>query len=184
MFAIPLNSSYQHFNGSRDEPVRLFAGTTCPRMINIFHNEDFIFRNPFNFRYRFHDAQEFLQFNKHMADRYWETNLVPDVNQFVLDDFSMKGKGVRHMRYTLADTTYGCHVSEFPPGSRSTFHRHGPGAVTIITQGEGYVLMRREGEEFIKCDWQEGSLYISGAGPGTWLHQHFNVGSTPAETGA
>ena len=29
VFAIPLNSSYQHFNGSRDEPVRLFAGTTC-----------------------------------------------------------------------------------------------------------------------------------------------------------
>ena len=129
VFAIPLNSSYQHFNGSRDEPVRLFAGTTCPRMINIFHNEDFIFRNPFNFRDRFHDGQEFLRFNKHMADRYWETNLVPDVNQFALDDFPMKGKGVKHMRYTLADTTYGCHVSEFPPGSRSTFHRHGPGTV-------------------------------------------------------
>lgn len=35
IFAIPLNSSYQHFNGSRDEPVRIFAGTTCPRM--CFH---------------------------------------------------------------------------------------------------------------------------------------------------
>ena len=67
-------------------------------MINIFHNEDFIFRNPFNFRDRFHDGQEFLRFNKHMADRYWETNLVPDVNQFALDDFPMKGKGVKHMR--------------------------------------------------------------------------------------
>jgi hypothetical protein len=38
------------------------------------------------------------------------------VNQFLLDDFPMKGKGVKYMRYTLADTTYGCHVSEFPPG--------------------------------------------------------------------
>src|SRR2546429_1808797 len=36
-----------------------------------------------------------------------------DVNQFALDDFPMKGKGVKHMRFTLADTTYGCHVSEF-----------------------------------------------------------------------
>ena len=52
IFAIPLNSSYVHYNGSRDEPVRLFAGTTCPRMINIFHNHEFIFRNPFNFRNR------------------------------------------------------------------------------------------------------------------------------------
>ena len=124
---IPLNASYIHYNGSRDEPVRLFAGTTCPRMINIFHNEDFIFRNPFNFRDRFHEGDEFLRYNKHMAERYWETNLVPDVNQFALDDFPMKGKGVKHMRFTLADTTYGCHVSEFPPGCRSTFHRHGPG---------------------------------------------------------
>lgn len=36
VFAIPLNSSYQHFNGSRDEAVRLLAGTTCPLMINVF----------------------------------------------------------------------------------------------------------------------------------------------------
>jgi hypothetical protein len=41
--------------------------------------------------------------------------------------------------------------------------------------------MRREGEDFIKCDWQERRMYISGAGPGIWLHQHFNVGPTPAE---
>ena len=147
IFAIPLNASYIHFNGSRDEAVRLFAGTTCPRMINIFHNEDFIFRNPFTFRDRFHEGDEFLRYNKHMAERYWETNLVPDVNQFPLDDFPMKGKGVRHMRFTLADTTYGCHVSEFPPGCRSTFHRHGPGAVIIITQGEGYVVLWKDGKE-------------------------------------
>jgi hypothetical protein len=25
------------------------------------------------------------------------------------------------MRYTLADTTYGCHVSEFPPGPAALF---------------------------------------------------------------
>src|SRR5207249_4019034 len=83
IFAIPLNASYQHFNGSNAELVRIFAGTTCPRMVNIFHNDDFIFRNPFNFRDRFHDSQDYLRFNKHMTDRYWETNLVPDVNQFV-----------------------------------------------------------------------------------------------------
>ena len=59
IFAIPLNASYQHFNGSNAEPVRIFAGTTCPRMVNIFHNDDFIFRNPFNFRDRFHDSQDY-----------------------------------------------------------------------------------------------------------------------------
>ncbi len=99
IFAIPLNSSYQHFNGSRDEPVRLFAGTTLPRMINIFHNEDFIFRNPFNFRDRFHAGDEFLRYNKHVTERYWETNLVPDVNQFTARRFSDEGE--RRETYAL-----------------------------------------------------------------------------------
>jgi quercetin dioxygenase-like cupin family protein len=173
IFAIPLNSSYQHFNGSRDEPVRLFAGTTLPRMINIFHNEDFIFRNPFNFRDRFHAGDEFLRYNKHVTDRYWETNLVPDVNQFNLDNFPMKGKGVRHMRYTLADTTYGCHVSEFPPGCRSTFHRHGPGAVIIITQGEGYVMLWKDGEARTRHEFKAGTIYSP---DDLMWHGHFNTG--------
>ena len=173
IFAIPLNSSYIHFNGSRDEAVRFFVGTTCPRMINIFHNEEFIFRNPFDFRDRFHAGDEFLRYNKHMAQRYWETNLVPDVNQFPLDDFPMKGKGVKHMRFTLADTTYGCHVSEFPPGCRSTFHRHGPGAAIIITQGEGYVMLWKDGEERQRHDFKVGTVYSP---DDLMWHGHFNAG--------
>ena len=84
---------------------------------------------------------------------------MPDVNQFSLDDFPMKGKGVKHMRYTPADTAYGCHVSEFPPGCRSTFHRHGPGAVIIITQGEGYVVLWRDGEARQRHEFGVGTVY-------------------------
>lgn len=173
IFAIPLNASYVHYNGARDEAVRLFVGTTCPRMINIFHNREFIFRNPFHFRDRFHQGDEFLRYNKHMAERYWETNLVPDVNQFPLDAFPMKGKGVRHMRFTLADTTYGCRVSEFPPGSRSTFHRHGPGAVIIITKGEGYVMLWKDGEERKRYEFKVGTIYSP---DDLMWHGHFNTG--------
>jgi hypothetical protein len=144
-------------------------------MINIFHNEEFIFRNPFNFRDRFHEGEEFLRYNKHMADRYWETNLVPDVNAFALDDFPMKGKGVKHMRFTLADTTYGCHVSEFPPGSRSTFHRHGAGAVIIITQGEGYVMLWKDGEARQRHSFKVGTVYSP---DDLMWHGHFNTGNS------
>ena len=145
-FAIPLNASYQHFNVSGTEPVRLMASTTCPRLLNMFHNEDFLFRNPFVFGDRFRDEDDYFRANKRLATRCWETNLIPDVNEFALDDFPMKGKGVRIMRFTLADTTYGCHIQEFPVGSRSHFHRHGPGAILIVTEGEGYVMLWREGD--------------------------------------
>lgn len=172
-FAVPLNASYQHFNGSNDEPVRFLAGTTCPRLLNLFHNEEFIFRNPFDFRDRFHDTEDYFRHNKRLTVRCWETNLIPDVNQFVLDDFPMKGKGVKNMRFTLADTTYGCHIQEFPVGSRSTFHRHGPGAVIIVTKGEGYVMLWREGEERKRYNFRAGSIYSPGD---LMYHGHFNTG--------
>ena len=52
IFAIPLNVSYQHFNAS-NEPVRFFAGTNAPHVINLFHNEDFIFAIRFSFAIAF-----------------------------------------------------------------------------------------------------------------------------------
>jgi hypothetical protein len=108
-----------------------------------------------------------------MGAKYWETNLIQDVNRFVLDDFPIKGKGVKHMRFTLADTSYGCHIAEYPPGSRSTFHRHGPGAVIIITRGKGYVTLWRDGEQQIRHDFHVGSIYS----PGDLMwHGHFNTG--------
>ncbi len=79
IFAIPLNVSYQHFNAS-NEPVRFLAGTNAPHVINLFHNEDFIFRNPFQFRDRFRPDREFFNENKKLTIRSWESNLVPDVN--------------------------------------------------------------------------------------------------------
>jgi quercetin dioxygenase-like cupin family protein len=176
VFALPLNASYQHYNVSKDEPVRLLGGTNCPHLLNLFHNEDFIFRNPFDFRDRFRDTEDYFRQNDRLAIRCWETNLIPDVNQFLLDDYPMKGKGVRIMRFSLAETTYGCHIQEFPVGSRSLFHRHGPGAMIIITHGEGYVMLWREGEAQKGYDFRVGSIYAPGD---LMYHGHFNTGATP-----
>ena len=105
--------------------------------------------------------------------RSWESNLVPDVNEFALDDYPMKGKGVKIMRFGLAGTTYGCHVQEFPAGSRSTFHRHGPGAIVCVTQGEGFAMVWREGEERTRFEIKSGSIYSPGD---LMYHGHFNTG--------
>lgn len=175
IFAIPLNVSYQHFNVSKGEPVRFLAGTNAPHVINLFHNEDFIFRNPFQFHDRFRTDPEYFRENQRLTVRGWETNLVPDVNSFALDDYPMKGKGVRIMRFGLAGTTYGCHVQEFPVGSRSTFHRHGPGAIVTVTQGTGFAMVWREGEERQRFEIRPGSIYSPGD---LMYHGHFNTGHT------
>ena len=85
----------------------------------------------------------------------------------------MKGKGVKIMRFGLAGTTYGCHVQEFPAGSRSTFHRHGPGAIVCVTQGEGFAMVWRDGDERTRFEIKPGSIYSPGD---LMYHGHFNTG--------
>jgi len=173
IFAVPLNVSYQHFNVSQDA-VRFLAGTNLPHLLNLFHNEDFIFRNPFEFRDRFNNDPGYFRKNDRLTVRSWETNLVPDVNAFPLDNYPMKGKGVRIMRYGIAGTTYGCHIQEFPVGSRSTFHRHGPGAIVCVTQGRGYAMVWcEEDKERRRFAIRPGSIYSPGD---LMYHGHFNTG--------
>jgi hypothetical protein len=175
IFALPLNVSYQHFNVSKDEPVRFLAGTNLPHMINLFHNEDFIFRNPFKFQDRFSNEPDFFKHNVQLTIRSWETNLIPDVNAFALDDYPMKGKGVRIMRFGLAGTVYGCHIQQIPVGSRSTFHRHGAGAIVTVTQGTGFAMVWREDEPRQRFEIRPGSIYSPGD---LMFHGHFNTGHT------
>ncbi len=96
-------------------------------------------------------------------------------------EWKERGGGGTNAFFMLAGGTINSNVSRFQPGTYKKGHRHGPGAHLYITEGTGYVLTQRGNEPRIRCDWQEGSLYLSGAGQGLWLHQHFNVGETPAE---
>jgi quercetin dioxygenase-like cupin family protein len=43
LFALPPNIGYQHFNGDETKPVRFFAKTTMPGVLQYFKNEKFIF---------------------------------------------------------------------------------------------------------------------------------------------
>ncbi|HZT07462.1 MAG TPA: cupin domain-containing protein [Chloroflexota bacterium] len=180
-FVLPTNMTYQFFNMSGSEPARYFSVTNLPALMRQFHNEDFIFDCPFAFTDRYSGSDDYFNGEgKLYRGRLWETNFVADIRKMKLFEWKERGGGGTNAFFMLAGGTINSHVSRFQPGTYKKGHKHGPGAHLYIIQGEGYVLTQREKEERIRCDWSEGSLYLSGAGPGLWHHQHFNVGATPA----
>ncbi|MPZ15326.1 MAG: cupin domain-containing protein [Chloroflexi bacterium] len=180
-FVLPTNMQYQFFNVSGSQPARYFSVTNLPAIMRQFHNDDFIFHSPFAFTDRYGGESDYFSGEgKLYRGRLWETNFVPDIRKMKLFEWKERGGGGTNAFFMLAGGTINSHVSRFQPGTYKKAHRHGPGAHLYIIQGNGYVLTQREKEERIRCDWSEGSLYLSGAGEGLWLHQHFNVGQTPA----
>jgi mannose-6-phosphate isomerase-like protein (cupin superfamily) len=180
-FALPTNTSYQFFNASLSQPARYFSVTDMPTVMRRWASEEFIFNNPFNFRDRFSGEPDYFSAEaKLYRGRVWETNFIPDIKKLPLYERKSRGGAGSNAFMIMGSGMTESHISRMPPGYYKKGHRHGPDAHLYITEGEGYVLMQRGDEPRIRCDWSEGSLYLSGAGQGLWLHQHFNVGRTPA----
>src|SRR5215469_15266397 len=49
LFAIPLNAKFRHFNASGTETALFVSTTNLPMMLNLFHDERFVFENVFDF---------------------------------------------------------------------------------------------------------------------------------------
>ncbi len=107
----------------------------------------------------------------------WRGNFFPDM--LAWDKFSSgEGRGFASqlvsMRFPESPLT--CHMAVFEPFTYKKAHRHGPGVVIIVLEGEGFSVMWPEGEDKTKISWQAGSVFVP---PNRWFHQHFNGGSTP-----
>jgi quercetin dioxygenase-like cupin family protein len=180
-FVLPTNASHQFFNASLSQPARWFSVTDLPQLLRQWASEDFVFNNPYDFTDRYAGEPDYFSAEaKLYRGRVWETNFIPDIKKLPLYEWKSRGGGGTNAFMVMGAGMMESHVSRFESGHYKKAHRHGPGAHLYITQGEGYVLTQRGNEPRIRCDWKEGSLYLSGAGEGLWLHQHFNVGATPA----
>ncbi|GAA5178589.1 hypothetical protein GCM10023322_06110 [Rugosimonospora acidiphila] len=170
LFAIPLNVHYQHHNASRVDPARLVATNNAPVYMNLIHNLDFIFGTDFDFTDRFTGDTQFDGDTVDQGFRLWETNFIADVNQVPLIKRPTRGGSNRQLE--LVNSSIGAHLSEFPVGTYKKAHRHGAGTHIVITSGEGYSLMWREGERIETVEWKRGAFV---APPDRWFHQHFNT---------
>lgn len=176
LFSPPLNCHYRHFNTDGDRPARLFAVTSAPTMINLLHNDEFVFDNDFVFADRYSGRDDFFRDGgRRLARRVLKTNFVPDVATFPLREWRERGAG-KNIVFALASNTMAAHISEFPVGTYKKAHRHGPGAHVIIVGGEGYSLLWRGGEDKRRVDWRSGTVLSPGDQE---FHQHFNSGATP-----
>jgi quercetin dioxygenase-like cupin family protein len=178
VFAVPLNAWSQHHNGSGADSMRFMTVTNLPTILNTFHNEEFVFDNPFVFNDRFTGENGYFDGSGKMhKKRIWETNFVPDVRSTRLYSWVERGAGGTNIFLELAQNSMGAHISQFPVGTYKKGHRHGPGAHVIILGGHGFSLLWKEGEERVKADWKPGSLVVP---PEHWFHEHFNSGTEPA----
>ncbi len=186
VFSIPLNVWHQHLNGSGSESARFLAVTTLPLILNFFHNQEFIFSNPFVFEDRMGDSRQFqgegfMYTGGSGRVNVWETNFIPDIDSFTTFSWKERGAGGSSVMFELAGNTQAAHVSQFPVGTYKKAHRHGPGAHVVIVSGDGYSLLwPPEGsvpDDVIRIDWKRGGLIVP---PNNWFHQHFNGGAAPA----
>jgi hypothetical protein len=186
LFSIPLNCRYQIFNGSGQGRVRLSCTNDAPLTLNLYHNEEFVFENPFTFPERVSNPKHFMGGGEHVpVERpnaallnIWETSFVPNLGSFKLYEMDARGKGSLNVSFVLADGTMHAHTSQIPAGRYKKAHRHAAGTHVHAVDGEGYSLFWHEGDSaFVEFPWRHGYMHT----PPYWMfHQHFNTGPTPA----
>jgi mannose-6-phosphate isomerase-like protein (cupin superfamily) len=182
LFALPLNARYRHFNSSGREHARLASTNNLCSMLNLFHNEAFVFDNSFDFVDRqgapgfFAGEGNFIPVRP--GRNMWETNFIPDLSAFELKTWEARGAGGSNMMFILAEGTMHAHSSQMPVGTYKKAHRHGADFHVFAVTGHGYSLLWYDGEpDFVRVDWQHGVVF---APPDQMFHQHFNTSPNPA----
>jgi oxalate decarboxylase/phosphoglucose isomerase-like protein (cupin superfamily) len=191
LFAPPLNAWHRLVNGGR-QSVKFLAVTNAPLVMDVFHNEDFVFNCPYTFSDRYSGADGFFNVGQKRYEsgmqHIWETNFIMDIQSATLDQREVKGTGVQITQFELAGNGLIGHLAQWPAGRYHKAHYHGPGAILLGLQSSGYVLLWSKelgtepfrtgrGEEVVEVKWKEGSIYCP---PGGWFHQHFNTGAQSA----
>jgi hypothetical protein len=144
-------------------------------MINIFHNDEFIFNTPYTFADRI-GKDEYYAGEGDLAlvrpgNNMWETNFVPDLGTLELMSWDDRGPGSSNIMFVLADGIMHAHISEIAPATYKKAHRHTAGTFVMTLSGDGYSLLWNEGgQDYRRVDWTYGTGVVPGDNE---FHQHF-----------
>ena len=137
LFAIPLNAKHRHFNGSGRERALLVSTTNLPMIMNVFHDEDFVFNTDRDFMSRagkqgyFSGEGDLITVRP--GNHMWETNFVPDLAAIELKSWGDRGAGGTNIMFVLADGIMHAHISEMPVGTYKKGHKHGPPSMSCAS---------------------------------------------------
>jgi quercetin dioxygenase-like cupin family protein len=187
LFMVPPNYTYQVSNARGNETARLLQVNYLPLSMLLIPIPDFFLKNDFvdlsilygNEQDAFSEAKLAIRDNagERGIRQLWVGNFFPDMKAWdKLEAHKKRGAGGSTVDF-MSRTGRGGHMSVFPVGTYKIGHRHGPGTVIVIPEGEGYSVLWQEGQEKRIVPWHEGSVFVP---PNQWYHQHFNLGSVPA----
>ncbi len=182
LFSIPLNATYQNFNGSGTEPARYIAVTNAPPMMRLFKDNKFMFNSDYKFESRYSGEDDYFNGNGKLYNRrVWESNFIANAPDMLLYGWKERGAGGINAMLEMANNNMKSHISEFPIGTYKKAHCHGPGAHLVLLSGSGgfsLVWTKEDRSDMKKLDWQHGSMVVVPSD--NCYHQHFNTGTNRA----
>ena len=187
LFLLPGGVTHQFTNMQGDQPARLLHYSYMPLAMSLIMDRELLFNPPHETPDRIYNddnpyAEAQLKLGRGWGTRnmrqVWTGNFFPDMRGWdKLNNLSGRGAGGASVMMRYPGSEVSSHMSVFPPGTYKKGHRHGPGRIIVIPEGEGFSIMWEEGHEKVIVPWQEASMFVP---PDRWFHQHFNLGGTPA----
>ena len=195
LFSIPLNAMHRIVNAS-SSPALLLGGTTAPVVINALNNQDAVFNNPFMFRDRFNDSDDFYKPREDIEPdpvrglAMRRTNFVPDVINCDLPLDNRRSPGFRRVEPFMTGNSFYFWIGQHENGRYSKAHAHTSAAILICVKGKGYTHTWPErlgpnpwkdghGDQVRRLEYEPVGMVTAAPGGARWYHQHFSVSKEP-----
>lgn len=195
LFSIPVNAMHRIVNAS-SAPALLLGGTTAPVVLNALNNVDAVFDNPFVFRDRFGEAEDFYKPREEIEPdpvrglAMRRTNMMPDIVDCDLPLDNRRSPGYRRVEPFMTGNSFYLWIGQHENGRYSKAHAHTSAAVLICIKGKGYTYTWPErlgptpwqdgkAAEVRRLDYEPVGMVTAAPGGARWYHQHFSVSKEP-----